>query len=208
MNRDPLLRPLEIMLNRGISQSSSAQALCKKLEGRSMVIEVRGGPEMAMSAHGDHIRLTQAQTENTPPLARLSASPTALARMVLDDPEAPFRDGSATLSGDTDTAEDFRSLLNFARPDPEEELARIVGDAPARELSQAFRAFQAWGAKSVESFGRSLGEYLTEESAAVPSPREIELFSHDVNRLANDVERVAARLDRLSARNSSKDVPR
>ena len=208
MTEDPIFRPLEVMLNRGVSQSSSARALCKRLNGSTMKIDVRGGPTMVLTALGDHVSLARPGPDDPPPQVELTASFSALARMVLDDPDAPFRDGSARLSGDAETAEDFRSLLNFARPDPEEELARLVGDAPAHELTQAIGAFQAWARKSAESFGRSLAEYLTEETGAVPSAREIDLFARDVNRLVNDVERAAARLDRLASRASDADAPR
>ena len=200
MQRDPLLELLESALNRGISRSSSARGLCRELNARTLSVNVSGGPEFKLSVDQDRVKAERVEADSPSPDVQLSASPMALLRMLVRDPEGPFRDGSAKLSGDAETAEGFRALLTFASPDAEEELSRIIGDVPARQVSQALSAVASWGEKSALSLGRSLAEYLTEETRTVVSPYELDWFNQEVNQLVNDVDRTSQRIERMAAR--------
>jgi len=96
-------------------------------------------------------------------------------------------------------AQSFEQLLRHARPDLEEELARLVGDTPAHYAASAARAGLAYGRSALQALARNVGEYLNHESRdLVPGP-ELEAFAVDVERIRDDVERAAARLARITA---------
>ena len=101
------------------------------------------------------------------------------------------------ISGDADVANDFRALLQIVRPDWEEELSRVTGDAIAFEAGRAVKGFAEWAAKARHSIGRSAAEYLTEESRDLAAPAELEVFCSDVDQLASAVERCEAKLKLL-----------
>lgn len=67
-----------------------------------------------------------------------------------------------------------------------------------RTSGAAARGLLHWGARARASLARSLGEYLTEERATLPTKPEVEEFYQAVDQLANDGERAAARLARLA----------
>ncbi len=97
---------------------------------------------------------------------------------------APGR--AAQIRGDAEIANRYRELFLLARPDPEEELSRWIGDLPARRLSQfAARALDA--ARRVRrTAGENIAEYLQEESRDLVNKTELEEFLRGVDESARD----------------------
>jgi ubiquinone biosynthesis protein UbiJ len=194
-----LLRPLELALNRGVAQSTSAQALATALEGRSLALRLEATPldlRLRVSAG----RLLVAPADGTAPDARLAGTPLALLRLLRGDSQAVVRAGEVRMSGDTEIAAQFEDLLRFARPDVEEALARLLGDPIAHEAGNAVRALGAWSRAARRTLTRSLAEYLQEESAVLPTRAEIGEFARHMDELGNDVARAEARLRQLQQR--------
>ena len=124
-----------------------------------------------------------------------------LARMALaGDDMAAVPDSDVTLTGRADVAQKFQRLLKLARPDPEEELSTLIGDAAAHQVGQALRSFADWGRRSAGIMTANVREYLQEEQRDIPSRYEMNRFRDDVQRLRDDVERAEARLRRLEAK--------
>ena len=195
-------RPLELLINRGIGLSSTAQAITAALEGQALDMRVDGTPlALRLAAANGQLRVTAASALDVhPAAATLSGSPIAMLRLLGGDPQALIRDGDVRMTGDTDVANQFRDLLHMARPDLEEELSKLVGDPVAHQLGNLARGFADWGARAADSVSRSVGEYLTEERRTLPTRVEADEFNRDVDRLANDVARAEARLASLKDR--------
>jgi ubiquinone biosynthesis protein UbiJ len=194
-----LLRPFELMLDRGLAHSTSAQGLARELEGRVLALTVEGTPlDLHLRVAGGRIAVTLADA--TAPDAAISGTPLALGRLLGQDPQAAVRDGAVRLTGDTDIADRFRALLGFAAPDLEEALARYVGDPVAHQAGNAARALGAWSRTAAQSLARSTAEYLQEESGTLPTRGEVEELATRVDALVNDVDRAEARLRLLEER--------
>lgn len=192
-------RPLELLVNRGIALSSTAQAMAAALDGKTLDVRLDGTPlALRLSARDGQVQVTP--PGEAPAAATLAGSPLAMVRLLGGDPQALIREGEVQITGDTDIANQFRDLLHMARPDLEEELSKLVGDPVAHQLGNLARGFADWGARTAGSLSRSLGEYLTEERRTLPTRTEVEEFYRDVDRVANDVERAEARLARLKDR--------
>ena len=196
MLADFLIHPLELFLNRGLEQSTTAQALARALESRTLGLTVDGTPfDLRLKVAGERISVTL--PDSSAPEARISGSMLSLGRLLREDPQLPLRDGSVRMTGATEVAEQFRDLLRFATPDLEEELSRLVGDPLARQVGNAARAFTAWSEAAGRTMARSMSEYLQEESRILPSRIEVREFAQKVDELVNDVARAEARLQRL-----------
>ncbi len=187
-----LLQPLQHLLDRGLAGSSDARARCRRLAGQSFAIRLRGLPMSVCFSCADD-RLTVSGGDEAD--AVLEGSPMELARLaVLGEGAAP---ADLNLIGDPLLARDFRDLLDLALPDWEEELARLTGDVPARQIARALRGLGDWAGDTGQRLGTDLAEYLKEEQRSLPSRWEVDEFLDGVDTLTGDADRLEARLRRL-----------
>ena len=131
------------------------------------------------------------------PDAVVEGTPLSLAALAGPEPEDRIRQGSIRISGDAETAQLFQKLFKAARPDFEEELSRLTGDAAAHHLANAARGAFDFGRRAFDTFARNMGEYLTEESRDLPAWPEADAWIGQVDRLREDVDRLEARLAAL-----------
>jgi ubiquinone biosynthesis protein UbiJ len=197
------LAAAETLLNRGIGQSIQAAAAARRLSRTSLQIEVAGVGRIRAAVAGGRLALTSGGELDAD--AIISGSAPALFELFngrLDRAAAARGDRGqpVRISGDAEIAARYRDLLALARPDWEEELSRLVGDLPARRLSNAARAAFSWARGVGRTAGQNLAEYLQEESRDLVSQPELEEFVADVDRLRETADRVEARLARAEQR--------
>jgi len=201
---DSLLRPVADLVNRQIRMKTPARELCDELESRVVAVRVRDTAiVLYFVVEAGSIRPT-GEFGGEPDVV-ISGSLPELARLAGRSGEQAVRDGSLDLTGDADVARLFQQLLQYGRPDLEEELAGIVGDSAAHGIGRFVRSLGEWGRRARSTFEQNVVEYLQEESRAVPSRHEGEAFRHDVETLRDDVERLEARLRRAEAADSHSD---
>ena len=196
---EALLSPLARSLNRNIGESTPARELCRQLDGKVIAIRVRDtGLAMVFEINDEVLDLNTEIPEE--PDVVLTGSLVTLARMAgpngHDHSPAALR-GGLDITGDAFTAQAFQKLLKHARPDPEEELSRFVGDAAAHRAGEIARGVRNWAVDARATMGANIREYLQEESREVPSRYEFERFGSSVDALRDDVARLEARLNRL-----------
>jgi ubiquinone biosynthesis protein UbiJ len=85
----------------------------------------------------------------------------------------------------------------LAKPDIEEELSSVIGDAAAHKLGNLARGVSDWGRTARSTMGANIREYLQEEGRDAPSRYEFDRFAANVNTLRDDVDRLEARINRL-----------
>ena len=193
-----LLDRLAELLNRNIADSRKAQALCRQLDGRVVSLTVEGTP-LAFFFRAEGGRVSLAPNHDGATDASLSGTPIALLALAGPRAEGALRGGGVRIEGDAEVAQKFRELLEQARPDFEEELARVIGDVGARRIANVARDLFDWGRKAAGSFAGSVVEYLQEEGRDVPTRVEVDEFLEGVDRLRDDTERLEAKLARLEA---------
>jgi len=194
-----LVKSLEHLLNRGIGASSEATALCSRLSGRRLQIDPTGLPgTVIIAAEGTTLNLSVGPGREAD--CTIRGLPLSLARAGMSGTPDSLRQGMTEVSGDPAVAQEFRQLLDLAKPDWEEELSRAVGDVLARQLGNAARSLAGWGRRAADALARDTAEFLSEESRQLPTRFELEEFLEDVDRLRDDVDRCAARLDRIEAK--------
>ena len=190
------LRPVASVLNRNIRETTPARELCRKLDGSVIAVRVRNTALATwFIVHDDVLELTT--DHDGEPDVLISGSLLTLARMAGESGVGALRDGSLELTGDAHTAERFQRLLGYARPDPEEELSGLVGDAAAHRVGNIVRGVGGWARDARSTMGANIREYLQEESRDAPSRYEVERFTQQVNTLRDDTDRLEARINRL-----------
>ena len=199
MSMNPLeavLRPVASVLNLNIRETTPARELCDKMGDTVVAVRVRNTAlAMWFVIHDGLLEL--ASDYDGEPDVLISGSLLTLARMSGDAGLEALRSGSLELTGDAHKAERFQRLLALAKPDVEEELSNVVGDAAAHRLGEIARGLGEWGRNARTTMSDNVREYLQEESRDVPSRYEVERFADDVGKLRDDVDRLEARINLL-----------
>ena len=192
------LASAEALFNRSIDASARAAALAGRLEGTAVQLEVAGVSRIRATVH--HGRLALLAGEDSAADATISGSLPALLQLFKGGTVRGSGNSAAQIRGDAEIADRYRELFTLARPDPEEELSRWIGDVPARRLSLvAKRAFEFAG-RARRTLGENIAEYLQEEARDLVNATELEEFLRGVDELRETFDRVEARLLRLEAR--------
>jgi ubiquinone biosynthesis protein UbiJ len=213
------LAAVEALLNRGIESSTQAMALARRLDGTALRVDLEGLAPIRASVTGRRLALTAADpsresTGSERVDATIEGSPLGLLQLAATGAgrEGARRSGSraaahtpapgprTVVRGDAEIANSYRQLFSVARPDMEEELSRIVGDFPARRLSQLAIQTAAWARKARRTAGENIAEYLQEESRDLVNKPELEEFLQGVDAVREAADRVEARLARLEQR--------
>ena len=193
---ETLFRPLTALVNRQIRATTPARELCAELDGKVMAIRVKDtGLVIYFCACPDEIALFG--DYDGEPDVLISGSILSLARLAGASGEDAIRDGSLELIGDAELAQSFQKLLGYGKPDIEEELSGVIGDAAAHRLGEMARGIGGWGKDVSATLRQNITEFLQEERRDVPSRYEVETFTRKVDELRDDVARVEARLNTL-----------
>ena len=102
--------------------------------------------------------------------------------------------GAAHLSGNAEFAEALGFVMRNLRWDVEADLARVVGDVPARRLVTNGRAFVEGKAETVRRAADNLIEYAIGDGELLVRDGELAGFSAELSRLREDLDRLEARL--------------
>ncbi len=192
-----LLAGIEKLLNRSLPRSPRAQALALALAGRSLAVRMTGGGTLIVSSTGERIRIepdTGAATD-----ASVSAGPFTLLALAAG-PSGNGPQSGASITGDSEVAQQFSELLELLRPDPEEELAGLVGDAPAHHIGRLVRATADFAQRAARTSVANIAEYLAHERRDLVPNSEGRQLLDGVDALRDDVDRFEARLEQLAQR--------
>ena len=201
MNAAPLVQPLESLLNRNLSASTPARSLLATLQGRSFAIELAtpaGGRLLRLRLLAGADRLTLATGDGATDAA-VSGTPFGLATLLAGRAGGRSTAAGVAIEGDAEVAHLFEQLLRHARPELEEELARLLGDGPGHYATRALQGAVGWGRRVARSLARNAAEYLTEEARDLVPRAELEVLLGDIDRIRDDVDRALARIDVLEA---------
>jgi ubiquinone biosynthesis protein UbiJ len=192
-----LLSSIEKILNRSLPRSPRAQALAAELAGRSLAVTVTGADPVILSSTGERLRLQR--SAGTAADASISAGPFSLLALASGQTRNVSASGG-TVSGDAEIAQRFSELLALLKPDPEEELAQLLGDAPAHHLGRLARAAVDFGDHAARTAVRNVAEYLAHERRDLVPRAEGRQLLDGIDALRDDVDRLEARLKHLAQR--------
>lgn len=119
---------------------------------------------------------------------------------LLFDPQALLR--NVRLTGDAEFAQALSTVLQNLRPEPEEDLARFVGDAAAVRMVGFLRAVAAQIREGGARLSATTADYFAAENPLLVTRPEADRFGADVAELRDAVERLAKRIERAEKRSS------
>ncbi|MEC9375202.1 MAG: SCP2 sterol-binding domain-containing protein [Pseudomonadota bacterium] len=186
--------PVQLVLDRGVTQSETARALCKKLEGK--ILQVFLGInylDIYFIACDERLQMVSGVAES--PDAILEAHPSKLLNLISLDSKSLIRSGDLKISGNTEILEDFQDLFHLLGPDLEEELSKFTGDVFAHEFISVLSELTNWVGRLDRTMSRSIGEFISEETRLVVTASELEYFCEAIDELTMSVDRIEARFN-------------
>jgi ubiquinone biosynthesis protein UbiJ len=192
------LASAEALLNRCIDSSAQAAAVARRLQGTSLQIDIEGATRIRASAH--HGRLALVAGDDSAADAVISGSLPALLQLFKGGANRESATPAAQIRGDAEIANRYRELFVLARPDPEEELSRWIGDLPARRVSLFAQRALNLVQRARRTAGENIAEYLQEEGRDLVNRTELDEFLRGVDELRETADRIEARLGRLERR--------
>ena len=196
------LARMESVLNRAIAESSGAATAAARLQGTSIDIHIEPVTRIRAAVVAGRLSLMSAEPSHASadaPRAVIRGSPFALLRAAVDRGAATASAG-LDISGDAEIAAGYRVLLRLATPDLEEQIARLLGDTPARAIGNFFSRSLSYLQRTRRTVELNIAEYLQEESRDLVSRTEVDEFLHGVDSVRETADRVDARLRELEQR--------
>lgn len=195
-----ITRSLELAFNRYLDMDPAAGARLASLDGRVIALELRGLDLMLVfRVQGQDIAFIE--EPDPKPDTVLRGTPISLARLGFGrgNVTGTLFSGEVKISGDVETGQAFKAVLDAIDIDWEEQLARLTGDVLAHQLGNAARHTGRWLDHVRLTLEQDLSEYLQEELRVVPTRIEIENLIENIGRLGMDADRLEARVKRLLA---------
>ena len=145
---DELQRRLVLVLNHVLMQEPEAQARLKRQSGRLVEAHWRVFSIRLQATPAGLLDLGSPSAQPDLTVTMTEDSPFALAQSALRGEKPPVR-----IAGDVQLAAEVQWLVDHVRWDIEEDLSRVIGDAPAhviadagRRMAQTLRQFAGQGA--------------------------------------------------------------
>lgn len=189
---EQLVNPTVVaLLNRMLEREAWAREKLAPFAGRVVRLEA---PPFALQWSVRDDGMLAAADDGVPAVTiglALSSLPFALL-----DPNAATRD--VKLQGDAEFAQALSFVLQNLRPEPEEELSRLVGDAAATRIVGLVRLSASHWRQLAERMLDNAANYIVAENPMVVGRDEVATFVQDVARLRDDVARLEKRIDLAS----------
>ena len=193
---EPLLNPLASLVNLGIDAKPEAQALCDRLDGRSLRLAITPLPEPILIAAADGTLEASTDAEREVD-TEITGSLIELNRLMFIDNQAPLREGRVEIIGDAEIADRFRELLLLARPDLEDKLTEWFGTQAAESLTSFARETREWLSDIAGDLTDHVSDFLHDRAGRLPTQREADAQFAAVDDFVNAVERLDARIQLL-----------
>jgi ubiquinone biosynthesis protein UbiJ len=101
------------------------------------------------------------------------------------------------IEGDAEFATQLAKLAEHLRWEPEEDLAKLIGDAPAFRVAAIVRAAGEHAARAGRNLRDSVAEYLLDENPQLVRRTSLDAFNAELARARDALARVEKRVERL-----------
>jgi ubiquinone biosynthesis protein UbiJ len=180
----------------------AGKAIALEMPFGRFAVQITNSGLLEAIRHADNTEISDG--EATPPIRTalvLTISSQALSNLLTSS--GPIRENafkSVTIAGDADLAQLLGRLAGQLRWEYEEDLSKIIGDAPAH--------FAVAQGKKIASAGKAAGrdllenavEYLSEEKKVLLNQRDFAIHKNQLMELRDSVERLDKRIALLQQR--------
>ena len=195
-----VLTGAQTLFNRLLRYDPDTQRRLGELAGKVICLALRDAPTpLRLYVTPTSIGVELSENHAGPVDVTIAGSVPVFARLLNARGQTPVA-GELQISGDIELGQRFQRIVRGLDVDGEEMIARVLGDIPARQVGNAFRAARAWVGHAGATLERDATEYLQEEARVLPKRAQVAAFLGEVDRLRADVDRLEQRANRLLGR--------
>lgn len=111
------------------------------------------------------------------------------------------------IEGDAEFAQIIGKLAEHLRWEPEEDLAKLIGDAPASRVATLARTMHEQALRTGRNVLGSVTEYLLDENPQLVRRAELDGFNVELSRARDALARVEKRIERLEQKSQARGGP-
>jgi ubiquinone biosynthesis protein UbiJ len=182
------------LLNHLVNQNSWARAELQPFGGKSVRLNIMPASAIVSILENGGLALAGDVAE---PEAIISMPLTVALRILTNDETA---NTLVEIDGDTELATALAKVLRGMRWEYEEDLSRVIGDAPAYQAAEFGRKALAEMRRQSMNVAEMFSEYWQEEQPLIAKKRHVVEFVKQVDELRDDSERLAKRIEKLEAK--------
>lgn len=201
-----LIELLELASNNALQYDATAMQRLEKLQGKTMLLEIRpielkpfdklGVQKLLVSPQPHGLEFCD-DIEQTADVT-LSATVGALIKIGRDGMnDAELKPGELEISGDPIVGQRFARVLAELDVDWEGFLAEHIGETPAVLISSGLNQAKEFVTESQSSIKDRFSRWLKDDLKLLADKSEVEPFLDEVDTIRADVDRLSARLTRL-----------
>jgi ubiquinone biosynthesis protein UbiJ len=184
--------PLLYAVNRLLASEPWAIETLRPFAGKSARLVL--GPFSVTLVISNQVRFALAKSALTPDLTlTVPVSDITALAMAPDRAAALLK-----IEGDSDFAQALALVARNLRPDLEEQLSRVVGDALSVRIMAGLNAFAEAVRASRRRAAENLAEYLLEEQPLLVRTRDVNDLAAELRVLRDDLARLEKRIEHLS----------
>lgn len=188
---------MEIALNRHLAQEPTVLDECAKLNQRGIALHIQHLDwTFFLEFHPQGLRVMPEFTGDVD--VRVSGAPSTFFKLLR---QVAQNDGGIPpglrVEGDPELLTRFAKMVARAGFDPEEIIAKYLGDAAGHRVWQGVSSFFQWGRKTTDTLALDTAEYLREETRDLARGTDAREWMDQVDDLRDAVERFEARLSRM-----------
>jgi ubiquinone biosynthesis accessory factor UbiJ len=104
------------------------------------------------------------------------------------------------IEGDAEFAQTLAKLAEHLRWDPEEDLSRVIGDAPAHRVGRIARAVQDQAQRTGRNLLDTFAEFFLDERPQLVRKSALDAFNVELSKARDALARVEKRIERIEQR--------
>ena len=189
---------LDKAINHALRLDSDTIARLATLEGKVIEINITDWSLTLFMLPYDYG--VQILSSHESPDAIISTTLAGLMRYASASHKAPSQDEGLQIKGDVRSAQTLHHILQKIDIDWEEHLSRWTGDSFAHSACQQLSRFKQAGSRIIRQLSEHTTEYLQVESDHLPTSKEVNHFTKEVNTLRDSVARLEAKINLIELR--------
>lgn len=183
---------LLLIVNHLLTQEPWAQDKVRAQAGKIVAIKT-GTLELRVELTGNGTVIAAAN--DATPHATLTFAPDLLPHILQHGMAAAAQ--KVHIAGEAELVAVVGDVLQHLRWDAEQDLSRLVGDIPARRLTQAAKTFAAHSEEAAQRLRENFAEYFTEENPMLVTRPQLEAHRTDLHALRDQIARLEKRMQKL-----------